>query len=117
MSNYGIIVRRTGDLAGTIKIIRKHSTRSISEIKQGIDTGRPVLSIDSFDGPVDLSLRDRVRRQHEVLCGVIDDLRQNGDEIEVWHWVRDWKDDRAVSDEMLQNLMRSQLAYLEQKHD
>ena len=117
MATYELVITHVGHLVETIRVIRRNSELSISEIKSHIEKGAPVISIDSFDGPVDLFGKDLIAHQHRALIDALNVLRECGNEVQVYYWVANRDHSQSVDDSVLANLMNSELTSIDQFHD
>ncbi|MDD1012076.1 hypothetical protein [Pseudomonas rubra] len=115
MAQYTIAILAAGNLPGIIKLVRAFSTESVAAIARKIGTAQPVISLDTQDFSLEISEKDGITMQYNLLLTLIGALEHAGATVQIQLQLDDSME--VVSIEALHNLLESELTYLAQAHD
>jgi hypothetical protein len=117
MAQYEIILKECSNLARTVATVRKFNPASISAIRKNLGSDNPVISIRSWDYPLNLGMSVGLRWQHLVFLEAVAELLGQGAVLRLRYCAAPGCEPREVDLPMVHNLMRSEIESLDQEHD
>lgn len=108
MPIYSVSVSESDDLATTLRFARVHSDRPMSQLRESIDRGSELVSIDSEEFSPDLDPVSGMELRHAAFLDLVTALRMHGDRFLLSYRPSHADSPEEVSLEELKNLMYSE---------
>jgi hypothetical protein len=115
MTRYALVVDSATNVRSVVEVLRRHSTLGVAELARRIGGNEPAVEFDTWGFELSQGYDDGVPAQHSKLRMLIDELEGLGAVVSIIrHTV---VGDKAISRNVLENMLESELISLRQEND